>query len=273
MAILTLHTMLLDETLDGARIIDMGSAISCECFVLPRDKVAEVGKHYPRLQQYGLYILLGGNHNKKIAYIGQTFDFTHRVIDHKQKKDFWDIALVFVSKSNEIYSSEAQYLEYLGWKAAKEADNYIIENTKEISKPRLPLDKQNDMERFFKDIVFITRFYGCEVFDKPERNIVPPPPKPDRTKPVKPAPRKPFDFSMVGLKPGDKIVFDPIGFEVKVADKNKVEYEGKLWSLTGLCKEYLPENMRNSSGAYQGPKYFSYNGKTLWEIRLENEKI
>lgn len=26
------------------------------------------------------------------------------------------------------------------------------------------------------------------------------------------------------------------------------------------------------SEAYQGPKYFSYNGKTLWELRLEREK-
>lgn len=84
--------------------------------------------------------------------------------------------------------------------------------------------------------------------------------------------RKPFDFTMVNLKPGDTIVFDALKIEVKVADKNKVEYNGKLWSLTGLCKEYLPNNMRNNSGAYQGPKYFSYNGKTLWEIRLEKEE-
>ena len=64
--------------------------------------------------------------------------------------------------------------------------------------------------------------------------IEPCPDKPDRTKPLKPQPRKPFDFSMVNMKVGDKVVFDPIGFEVTVADKNKVEYKGKLWSLTGL---------------------------------------
>lgn len=28
----------------------------------------------------------------------------------------------------------------------------------------------------------------------------------------------------------------------------------------------------NSSESYQSPKYFSYQGKTLWEIRLEREK-
>ena len=43
----------------------------------------------------------------------------------------------------------------------------------------------------------------------------------------------------------------------------KVEYEGRLWSLSAFCGIYLPENMHNASEAYQGPKYFSYQGKTL----------
>ena len=84
--------------------------------------------------------------------------------------------------------------------------------------------------------------------------------------------RKPFDFDMVGLNVGDVVIFDALKLPVKVAGKNKVEYEGRLWSLSAFCGTYLPEKMQNHSGAYQGPKYFSYNGKTLWEIRLENEK-
>lgn len=84
--------------------------------------------------------------------------------------------------------------------------------------------------------------------------------------------RPPFDFSMVGLTVGDIIIFDPSNLPVKVAGKNKVEYEGRLWSLSAFCGTYLPEDKQNQSGAYQGPKYFSYQGKTLWEIRLEREK-
>lgn len=174
MAILTVYTKLLDKTLEGARIIDMGSTKSCECFVLPRDKVTEVAKKQPHLQQYGFYILLG--RDKKLnpmAYIGQTNDFTNRVNDHKQKKEFWDTALVFVSKSDEIFPSEALYLEYLGWKSAKEAGNYIIENSKDINEPHLSADKQNEMELFFEDIQFLTRFYGCRVFDHPEKQPIP----------------------------------------------------------------------------------------------------
>lgn len=85
--------------------------------------------------------------------------------------------------------------------------------------------------------------------------------------------RPPFDFSMVGLNVGDKVIFDALNLEVKVAGKNKVEYEGRLWSLSAFCGTYLPEHMHNASEAYQGPKYFSYQGKTLWEIRLEKETL
>ena len=96
--------------------------------------------------------------------------------------------------------------------------------------------------------------------------------KKENTKPTKKQQRPPFDFSMVGLNVGDVVVFDALKLPVKVAGKNKVEYEGRLWSLSAFCGTYLPDSMRNSSDAYQGPKYFSYEGKTLWEIRLEREQ-
>ncbi len=88
----------------------------------------------------------------------------------------------------------------------------------------------------------------------------------------KKAQRPPFDFNMIGLSIGDVIIFDALQLTVKVAGKNKIEYDGRLWSLSAFCGTYLPEEMRNKSEAYQGPKYFSYEGKTLWEIRLEKER-
>lgn len=84
--------------------------------------------------------------------------------------------------------------------------------------------------------------------------------------------RKPFDFSMVGLQDGDLITFTPLNIQVKVNGKNKVEHEGRLWSLSAFTGTFMPEHMQNNSGAYQGPKYFTYNNKSLWELRLEKEK-
>ena len=84
--------------------------------------------------------------------------------------------------------------------------------------------------------------------------------------------RKPFEFAMVGLKDGDMITFAPLNIQVKVNGKNKVEFEGRLWSLSAFTGTYLPIEKQNNSGAYQGPKYFTYNNKTLWDLRLELEK-
>lgn len=102
---------------------------------------------------------------------------------------------------------------------------------------------------------------------------IPCPEKPENTAPVKPAPRKPFEFSMIGMKEGDVVTFDPLKIDVIVCGKNKIIHEGNTYTLTGFCKAFLPDNMRTPSDAYQGPKYFSYEGVTLWKLRLRDEDI
>ena len=77
---------------------------------------------------------------------------------------------------------------------------------------------------------------------------------------------------MVGLNVGDTIIFDALNIPVKVASDDKIEYEGRLWSLSAFTAEFLPEEQQNNSRAYQGPKYFSYNGKTMSKMRAEKEK-
>ena len=86
------------------------------------------------------------------------------------------------------------------------------------------------------------------------------------------ASKPPFKFHMIGLNVGDTVVFDELKIPVKVASDDKIEYEGRLYSLSTFTAEFLPEEKQNSSGAYQGPKYFSYNGKVLSELRKEFEK-
>lgn len=90
---------------------------------------------------------------------------------------------------------------------------------------------------------------------------------------VKKVNRSSFKFSMAGLKKDDPITFDPTGIQVVISGDDKtILYKGNRYTLSGFCKKYLPDNMRTNSDSYQGPKYFSYQGKTLWEIRLEREK-
>ncbi|MBU3809090.1 MAG: GIY-YIG nuclease family protein [Candidatus Phocaeicola faecipullorum] len=83
------------------------------------------------------------------------------------------------------------------------------------------------------------------------------------------AQKPPFKFHMIGLKVDDYIVFDPLGISVRIASDDKIEYEGRLYSLSAFTANFLPEEKQNTSGAYQGPKYFSFGGKTLFDLRNE----
>ena len=85
-------------------------------------------------------------------------------------------------------------------------------------------------------------------------------------------PKPRFKFSMIGIKIGTLITFDPTGIEVRVASDDTIEYEGRIYKLSPFVGTFLPEEQQNNSGAYQGPKYFSYHGKTLSYLINEREK-
>lgn len=76
-----------------------------------------------------------------------------------------------------------------------------------------------------------------------------------------------FKFSLVGIKIGEYVTFIPTNTEVKVASDDSVEYQGRIYKLSPFVGTFMPEDKRNTSGAYQGAKYFSYKGKVLDDLR------
>ena len=80
-----------------------------------------------------------------------------------------------------------------------------------------------------------------------------------------------FKFSMVHIPIGATLVFAPTGIEVKVADENHVEYDGRIYGLSPFVGTFMPEKRRSISGAYNGTKYFTYNGETLYNLRIRYE--
>ena len=76
-----------------------------------------------------------------------------------------------------------------------------------------------------------------------------------------------FDLSEYGVKIGDHIVYTPTGQELIVSEGNSVEFEGELYSLAQFTAKYMPRNKRSVSGVCQGPKYFSYKGVSLYQMK------
>ena len=78
--------------------------------------------------------------------------------------------------------------------------------------------------------------------------------------------RGPFTFSSVGINPGEIISFVPdCSITATVVDDKHIRIGETVTSLSGAAKSILNKN------ALQGPKYWSYNGKILDDIRTEKE--
>ena len=77
---------------------------------------------------------------------------------------------------------------------------------------------------------------------------------------------------MCDIKIGELITFVPTGLVVKVASDDSIEYDGRIYKLSPFVGTFMPEKKRNTSGAYQGAKYFSYEGHILDDLRKEKER-
>lgn len=84
--------------------------------------------------------------------------------------------------------------------------------------------------------------------------------------------RSRFKFSMCGIKIGELLTFIPTGAIVKVASDDSIEYDGRIYKLSPFVGTFMPEDKRNTSGAYQGAKYFSYEGFILDDLRKQKEE-
>ncbi|MDN5554937.1 GIY-YIG nuclease family protein [Prevotella sp.] len=80
-----------------------------------------------------------------------------------------------------------------------------------------------------------------------------------------------FKFSLVNIPIGSELAFDPTGIKVKVASDDTIEFQDRIYKLSPFVGTFMPEDKRNTSGAYQGAKFFSYKGKSLEDLRKELE--
>lgn len=78
---------------------------------------------------------------------------------------------------------------------------------------------------------------------------------------------RPVEFSICGIIIGEHVTFNPTGLVVKVASDDSIEHDDRNYKLSPFVGTFIPEEHRNTSGAYQGSKYSLYNREVLYEIR------
>lgn len=84
-------------------------------------------------------------------------------------------------------------------------------------------------------------------------------------------PSNKFSFDAVGVNVGDELTFID-GTKVIAAEDNKIIFCGELFTLSGFCKEFMPDDKRTKSNTYRGCAFFFKDGIKLEKLFKEHQK-
>lgn len=84
-------------------------------------------------------------------------------------------------------------------------------------------------------------------------------------------PSNKFSFDDIGVNVGDALTFID-GTKVIAAENNKIIFCGELFTLSGFCKEFMPDNKRTKSNSYRGCAFFFKDGVKLEKLFKDAQK-
>lgn len=80
-----------------------------------------------------------------------------------------------------------------------------------------------------------------------------------------------FSFAAIGVNVGDELTFVD-GTKVIAAENNKIIFCGELFTLSGFCKEFMPDEKRTKSNSYRGCAFFFKDGVKLEKLFKDAQK-
>nr|WP_321377106.1 GIY-YIG nuclease family protein [uncultured Bacteroides sp.] len=153
---------------------DPNGRMSCElsnwsgkAYKLPRKLIKESANR-PDLDNTGVYILFGRTDNieeKDLAYIGEAEGIRNRLENHLAQKDFWNEAITFISKDNNLNKAHVKYLESRLYEIAKDTDRYNLTNSNSPTKSSISESDQSEMEEFIENIKLLVNSLGFKIFE------------------------------------------------------------------------------------------------------------
>jgi len=120
----------------------------------------------PESAQVGVYFLFGQAEDDEEGkvYIGQTGELRKRLPSHNKKKDFWERAVVLISRTHSLTQTHALFLEWHCLQQAEKAGRYTVENGNGGSKPHTPPPLEADCLEIFETGSTLLATLGFPVF-------------------------------------------------------------------------------------------------------------
>lgn len=151
---------------------DPNGRMSCElsnwtgkAYKIPRVRIKDCWDR-PELAKTGIYLLLGRNETGiEQVYIGEAESVLDRLPQHKEK-DFWNEAIVFISKDENLNKAHIKYLENRLHAIAIGAKRYKVENGNTPTQSAISESDRAEMEEFLDNIKLLVNTLGYKVFEE-----------------------------------------------------------------------------------------------------------
>jgi predicted GIY-YIG superfamily endonuclease len=155
----------------GIRIAEITTRI-VQVLEVPRSQLTEFLK-LPESEQVAVYFLVsaGSDIEDPKAYIGQTSDMRSRFARHNQEKDFWQRALVLISRTHSLTQTHALFLEWLCIQEAKTAGRYSTTNGTNGSRPHTPAPLEADCYEIFDTARTLLSTLGHPLFEPAKPDV------------------------------------------------------------------------------------------------------
>ncbi|NKI26869.1 GIY-YIG nuclease family protein [Arenibacter sp. 6A1] len=162
----TIQIFLPDGSPRSVKIAEITNRV-VKAILVPRNKLEYIASRN-ELKNVGIYFLFGelAEKAKPIAYIGEAEDCLERLKQHNRTKEFWNYAVVMVSKINAFTKSHAKYLEHIAVEEAKESSTYLTENLTSPSKPFVTESMEADLLDSFDTIKILLSTLGFPIYEK-----------------------------------------------------------------------------------------------------------
>ena len=149
----------------GIRVAEITTRI-VQVIEVPRSLLQDFLK-MPESNQVAVYFLFGESEDgaEQKVYIGQTGDLRARLTWHNKEKEFWERALVLISRTNSLTQTHALFLEWFCLQATRKAGRYADENGNGGSKPHTPAPLEADCLEIFDTGHTLLATLGYPLFD------------------------------------------------------------------------------------------------------------
>lgn len=155
---------LIDGSANGRVLCEL-SNWSGKAYKIPRNQI-KISEERKDLDNTGVYILFGkdddGTHT---AYIGEAENIRQRLFQHLSNEDFWNEAIVFISKDNNLNKAHIKYLENRLYEIAVNANRYSLTNKVKPTKSSISEPDQAEMEEFLDNLKLLVNTLGHKIFE------------------------------------------------------------------------------------------------------------